>query len=360
MRRPPHAFFEGAASQRIWWIVATLLFCVAWISIFAWPGMLATATLAVSTSVAAEILVRFAMKRDQRFDGSAVVTGLIIALSLPLHAPPHITIISALFGVIVAKQLYGGLGRNFLNPAMAGRLFVELCWPFALATPLLPDAASTATPIGIVREALRNPSAASIGPFEAFRSSGLLQASSSIDHGFTDWINANVFSNLGIRIPDGYFDLFMGSFGGVPAILVLALSIVLLAKRIVSWRIAVSTIISYVLCSWVLGGLPYGQGLFAGDMLFDIAAGPMLFVAFFVATDPCTSPSLNSLKALYGAITGCLLYVLSPPSSGLYGAALAVLLGNCSALILDWLATERGKKRMYRIRESMRTEGMLK
>jgi electron transport complex protein RnfD len=155
----------------------------------------------------------------------------------------------------------------------------------------------------------------------------------------TDTLNGLVFSHLGASLPSGYIDLLfgnrLGAIGELSGILILAASIILLARRMIRWELPTSIVGSFALFVWIFGGLPFGEGFFTGDVLFSLLTGSFLLVAFFMATDPVTSPSSRWGMIVYGTGVGALTFLIRIFGSAPEGSAFAVLIMNCVAPLLE-------------------------
>jgi len=334
--RPPqyHAF---ASTARIMWAVTLCLLPAAAWGVYVF-GLRALAVLAVSVfsaMLAEAVGARLLGQRTLR-DGSAVLAGLLIGMSMPPTVPYFIPAAASGFAMLVVKWSFGGLGSNWMNPALAGRVFVFFSWTGHMSTWMVPrtlagapDAVTTATPLGLLKAAERV-GAASGSPMAMLRDAGY--PVSAFDAGATGWLNTRVLGVFGINMPDGYIDLFVGNVGGsigeVSALLLLIGTIVLFARRIVTWQIPTAYFVSFALFTRVFGGLSGGQGLWSGDVLFSVLTGGFVLAVFFMATDTVTSPLTGTGMLLYGAGAGFLTFLLRTYGQFPESAALAIILMN--------------------------------
>ena len=253
-------------------------------------GMDALITLLVSmaTAVLSEFLWQKINKQTVRVgDGSALLTGLILGLIVSPTVPWWAVMIGSAFAILIVKQLFGGIGDNFLNPAMAARAVLLASWPAYLTKHVLPscwsgaDAVTSATPL-----------------------SGAMEAS--------------------------YLDLFLGK--GIPgaigetckAAILLGLVFLLLTKTI-TWRIPVVTMASACAFSWIFGTDPLETAL----------SGGILFAAVFMATDYATSPMSSRAQLAYAAGIGLITVVIRNYGSYPEGVTYAVLFMNILTPLLD-------------------------
>ena len=299
---------------------------------------------AIASALATELATAALRRRFTLDDGSAFLTGLLVGLSMPPGAPWYVPAAAAGFGIAVVKQGFGGLGRNWMNPALAGRAFAALSWPAAMAawqpTRFLPaDALSTATPLAAVSSA----GGSAGGPFAALAAPG--HPFSSADDAVISWLNTHLLSRIGVHAPSGLLDLLaglrMGSIGEASVLLLAAGAAVLLWRRIIRWEIPASLFGAFALLSLALGGIPDGNGLFRGGAVFHLLSGGIVLAGFYMATDPVTSPMTRWGRVAFGALVGAFAFLLRFHGSAAEGIGLAVLLGNCLAPLLDRLTRPR-------------------
>ncbi len=258
--------------------------------------------ISMASCVLFEYLYNLLAKKKQTIhDCSALVTGLLLAFNLPVTAPLWLPPIGALFAIMVVKMLFGGLGKNVFNPAIAGRIFLFLSFsPFMSGNWVMPfDGISSATPL----EYLKN-------------SSGEL-----------------------VTITDKFSiaDCFLGNVGGclgeTGAALILLGGLFLIYKRIITWHIPVSFIGTVALITLLF---PRYHDISAVQyMLYHICNGGLFLGAFFMATDYSTSPITPLGRIIYGI--GCGLITVFIRYFGGYpeGVSFAILLMNCFASFID-------------------------
>ncbi len=251
--------------------------------IFGLRSLLLTAV-TVGSCVIFEFLCRKLMKRENTVgDLSAVVTGLILALNLPVTLPLWMAVIGSFVAIVVVKQLFGGLGQNFANPAITARIVLMVSFAGAMTNWAVPfwykdgaDAVTGATPLAL-------------GDGDALPS---------------------------------YLDLFLGNVGGclgeTCALALLAGGLYLAARRIISLAAPVSFIGSLALLSWIAGE----------DPLYQILAGGVFLGAFFMATDYATTPISTKGKVLFGLGCGIITFVIRKSGSFPEGVSFSILLMN--------------------------------
>jgi electron transport complex protein RnfD len=256
-------------------------------------------------------------------DGSALLTGILLAYNLPTDVPLWLPATGAFFGVLVGKQLFGGLGYNPMNPALIGRAFLMASWPtYMTVFRVLPkngtlsgiDNVTSATPLNVfsqAREILTHSASYSTEQF--------VQAQETI-------------SQLYHAHPDLFFGRIGGCLGETSAFLLLIGAVFLMYKRIIGWKIPFSYVITVALMTWMFGGV---EGLFTGNPLFHILSGGVILGAFYMATDMVTSPVTFKGRLIFG--TGCGLITVVIRLWGGYpeGVSYAILLMNLTTPLID-------------------------
>ena len=252
-------------------------------------GVNALVVLAVSmvTAVAAEYLFQVIARRPVRVgDLSALVTGLILGLNLPPTAPWWMAMVGSAFAIIIVKELFGGIGSNFMNPALTARAVLLASWPVFMTTFVNPtywaegvDAVTTATPLAT----------GGVAPLDLL---------------------------LG-RIP--------GSIGEVSKIMILVGLAYLLITRTISWRIPVIMVATTGLLSWAFGS----------DPLAAVLSGGLLFGAVFMATDYTTSPMTAKGQAVYAVGCGLIVAVIRAFGNYPEGVTYGILVMNVATPLID-------------------------
>ncbi len=337
-------FHDEASTTRIMWSVTfCLLPAAAWgvyaFGVYSLWVMLFAAAAAVGT----ELVIARAMGRDTLHDGSAVLTGLLIGMNMPPEVPLAIPVIASVFAIAVVKWTFGGLGTNWMNPALAGRVFVFFSWTGEMTSWTYPrtlgpvDGTSAATLLGNVKSGVVE-SGGSIGnPVRYLSDVGFPR--SAMDARLTDWLNDGILGDLGIRLPEGYVDPFLGNIPGcigeVSALLLMLGAVYLFAKKIITWEIPTAFFGVFALFTWVFGGRVYGTGFFTGDVLFQVLAGGFVLGVFYMATDMVTSPMTSKGMLIYGAGIGFLTFLIRFYGSFPEGVSLAIILMNIFTPIIN-------------------------
>ena len=244
---------------------------------------------------------RILKKPSSLGDFSAVVTGLLLALNLPVTMPFWMAIIGSLFAIVVVKQFFGGIGQNFMNPALAARAFLLTSWAGQMTTWVKPfspvnlfnnvDVMTSATPLGALKEG------------------GELA---------------------------GYMDLFLGNVGGcvgeVSTVALIIGAIYLLFKKVIDLKIPLSYILTVAVITFVFGG---DKGLFTGDALYHILSGGLILGAFFMATDYVTTPCTKKGQIVFGIGCGVMTSVIRLWGGYPEGVSYSILLMNVLTPLID-------------------------
>ena len=263
--------------------------------------VLVTVAASVASAVFFEWAYRRLLKKSNTIDDlSAVITGLLLALTLPPTAPWWLPVIGTLFAIVVVKQLYGGIGKNFLNPALAGRAFLLASYALLMGNFSVPkglsgvvDGVTMATPLSYLYG--ENPLPAFFTPQAMF---------------------------LG-TMP--------GTIGEISALAILLGFAWLLIRKVISWRIPVSFVGTVALLT-----LAFGRGgEHVNFMLYNVLSGGLLFGAVFMATDYATSPVTLNGQLLYGAGCGALTVLIRYFGGFPEGVTYAILIMNLCTWAID-------------------------
>jgi electron transport complex protein RnfD len=314
-------FHGGLSTTMVMWHVSlALLPAAAWgVYIFGLRALLVMVVSITASALMEFFLSRLDGRENTLYDGSAVLTGLLIGMNMPAAVPLFIPVIASLFAIFVVKWTFGGLGANWMNPALAGRVFVFMSWTNGMTRWTLPgtmgvDAVSGPTPLGSLKTGLLNGAEGITGPLQLLASEG---------------------------VPVTYNDLFMGNIPGcigeVSALLLLLGAIYLLIRKIITWQIPLSFTISFAFFIWIFGGSRYGLGLFQGDVLFHLLSGGFMLGALFMATDMATSPITNRGKLIYGIGCGFMTFLIRFYGSFPEGVSLAIIFMNIFVPLIDRL-----------------------
>jgi len=258
---------------------------------------------------------------------------------MPPGIPLFIPLLASVFAIVVVKESFGGLGRNWMNPAAAGRIFALFSWTAAMGRWTAPlSAAGTAPPPLVFLGSLLAEKGAPRGdPLDILNSHGY--PFSALDSSVITWLNAHLLGPLGLSARRGWFDLLLGNTSGPigegAVLLLLAGAGYLLARRFIRWEIPVVFLAAFSLLVWTFGGLAAGGGAFAGNVGFHLLTGGTVLAAFYMATDPVTSPLTRRARLVYAAGMGGLAFLLRAFSALPETMSLAIILANCTVPLLD-------------------------
>ncbi|NLT58585.1 MAG: RnfABCDGE type electron transport complex subunit D [Clostridiales bacterium] len=286
-------------------------------------GMRALAVVAVSIAsclLFEELYRRLTGRTSTLFDLSAAVTGMLLAFNLPVNIPLWMPVIGAFFAMVIVKNLFGGLGQNFLNPALAARVFLANSWssdmvawsrpllnPFAwssqldalaAATPRSLDAMSTATPLSLLKGGEPLPEAAK---------------------------SAQQLWNMVIGVKPG-------CLGETCGILLMLGGLYLIARGVITWHIPVGYLGTVCLLSLLF---PATGATPALSLFYNLFGGGLLLGAFFMATDYVTSPLPSSGRLFYGVCCGLLTVFIRRFGTSAEGVSFAILIMNMGVWFID-------------------------
>ncbi|MEF1291798.1 RnfABCDGE type electron transport complex subunit D, partial [Vibrio sp. M260118] len=264
-----------------------------------------------ATAIVVEALCLKVMARNAlaAFDGSALLTALLLAMSLPPNTPLWVGVVGSAFAIIVGKQIYGGLGQNLFNPAMLARVMLLVCFPVEMTI------WSDPTPIDFSDNLVRVP--------EAWVNFDGTTAATSL--------SAEI--NHSVSLSAQFFGQEAGSLGETSALLILLGGGYLLYKRIINWAIPTSLLAGIAVPAVIAYGLSPNEFLPPQAHLFG---GATMLAAFYIATDLVTSPTSVRGQLLYGASCGLLIWLIRSFGSYPEGVAFAVLIMNATVPLIDY------------------------
>ncbi|MFO7370591.1 MAG: RnfABCDGE type electron transport complex subunit D [Bacteroidales bacterium] len=275
-------------------------------------GALIITTISIVTCMLTEMIIqKYLLQTEIRIrDGSAIVTGLLLAFNLPSNLPWWMIVLGSVFAIGIGKMTYGGLGNNPFNPALAGRVFLLISFPVQMTSWPLPiasrmhyiDAATGATPLGYFKEAVRNGETVS-----------------------------DVMGNL----PD-HMQLFMGQMGGslgeISALALIIGFLWMLYKKIITWHIPVVVVGTVYIFTGLLCLIDPSKN---ATPLFHILTGGVLLGAIYMATDLVTSPMTKTGMVIYAAGIGIITVVIRVFGSYPEGVSFAILIMNAFVPLIN-------------------------
>jgi electron transport complex protein RnfD len=295
---------------------------------------LIVALAAVISAAAVEMLIFLKTKKFTLGDGSAVASALIFSLLLPNHIHPAVAALGAAFAIAVIKCSFGGLGTNWVNPALGGWFFIRFSWP------VLFDNALKGSPLTILSESIRRGFSDPQGsPMGILKISGV--AASTLDKSLTTVLNNTIFSITHTELSAGYLDFFVLLREGIIAdrgfAAFLLGSIIITASQVNrSWIPGVFLGV-YALFVRIFGALPLGGALGEGDLLFGLLTGGTLTAAFLLIADPVTGPKSNIGAFVVAVLAGFLTFLFKFQGNEPYGAFFAVFLLNALTPLIRYM-----------------------
>ncbi len=243
----------------------------------------------VASAVAFEFGIQKLLKRETRIgDLSAVVTGILLAFNLPAQAPWWVAVFGAGFAIIIVKELFGGIGSNFMNPALAARAALVASWPAIMSTYINPDGMSSATPLAILKSG-----------------AGSLPS-----------IQRMLIGDIG------------GSIGETSAILLLIGAAYLIVRKVIDWKIPAIYIVTTVVMLLLLG-------VDAGNLVYHILGGGLILGAFFMATDYSSTPVTPIGRIIFAFGCGLLTALIRVKGGMPEGVSYSILIMNVASPVIE-------------------------
>lgn len=291
----PH-LHSGVTVRQAMWLVVLALAPAALFAVFHFGWyVVAILVTGVLAAVLGEVAILHFQKKPLTVvqDGSAALTGLLLALNVPAGAPLWMVAIGSVLAIAIGKHVFGGLGYNPFNPALVGRAILVSSWPARMTAWVGPDLVSSATPLALLRAGEALPA-------------------------YSDML-------LGFKA---------GSIGEVAVLLLLVGGVFLIYKKIIDWKIPFFYIATVAFLTWVLPAR--GQvGYFSGDPLFHVLSGGLMLGAFFMATDWVTTPVTKLGRVIMGLGAGIITAVIRLYGGLPEGVTYAILIMNGLTPLID-------------------------
>ena len=299
----------------MWNVVVALLPAVIIAIYFFGPRAAFVMALAVASALAAELACLRLRKKPMAhaLDGSAAVTGLLLAMLLPASAPWYCPVVGSAFAVAIAKHCFGGLGHNVWNPALAGRIFLQFSYPVKISLSKWP------TPRLL------------FGGIETYGTDGLTQASPLFKEAASSYDPLSLFLGNGVS----------GCIGETCKLALLIGGLYLIARRYVDWRVPLVYIATVFALSAVLpvsepadpsaAPLPW----WINNPLYHVLSGGLFLGAFFMATDMVTSPVTRAGRMIFAAGCGVLVVLIRLYGGYPEGVAFSIVIMNTTTPLID-------------------------
>ena len=311
----PHVHCGDTIERNMRWVIVALMpALIASFMVFGLGSLIVTATSVVSCLFFEWFITRVFLKKPSTLaDGSAIITGILLAFNLPSNLPIYMIVVGALVAIGIGKMAFGGLGNNPFNPALVGRVFLLISFPAKMTSWPVPhqltayaDAVTGATPMNLIGQ-IAGGNTAAMDQLPALK------------------------------------DLFMGTIGGcigeVSALALLIGLVILLWRRVITWHIPVTILATVAVLTgimWMINPVLYV------NPLYHLCSGGLMLGAIFMATDYVTSPMTPKGMVWYGIGIGFLTVVIRYFGSYPEGMSFAILLMNAvTPLINNWCKPKR-------------------
>ena len=305
----PHVHSGDSVNKIMYSVILALVPALIWSVMMFGIDAVRVTLIAVAACVAFEYLIqKFILKTaPQITDGSAALTGLLLAFNVPSSVPSWMLIVGALVSIGIAKMPFGGLGNNPFNPALVGRVFMLISFPVQMTSwPALSasgvDAVTTATPLAILKEGVKNGQPV-----------------------------VEILKSLPTNM-DLFLGNLSGSLGEISAAALLLGGIFMLARKIITWHIPVSVLASAAIFSgifWLIDPTKFA------DPLFHLMTGGLILGAVYMATDMVTSPMNAKAQLIFGAGIGVLTIIIRLWGAYPEGVSFAILIMNATVPLLN-------------------------
>ncbi len=297
----PHIRDRETVSRIMWWVVISLIPAGLMAAYVFGPRAVMLMLVSVVSAVLTELVIELLSGRKITIaDGSAVITGLLLAYNVPVGLPYWMMALGAVFAIAIGKMVFGGLGRNIFNPALIGRAFLMASFPAYMTR------------------------------FQIYAQGRLVSQPTPL----------TVIKEGGVNAVS-YKSLFLGNYAGcIGETSVLALLIgagILLWRGYISLRIPLAYILTVAVMTWVFGG----DGLFGGDWLFHILSGGLMLGAWFMATDMVTSPITKKGQIAFGIGCGLITSIIRLWGGYPEGVSYSILMMNALVPYFDNLFRPR-------------------
>ena len=309
----PHVHANNSVKKIMYLVILALIpELIVSLVYFGLGALIVTLTAILSAVFFEWFIQKFMMKTKPTIsDGSAIITGLLLAFNVPSNLPLWIVIIGSLVAIGIGKMTFGGLGNNIFNPALVGRVFLLISFPVQMTSWPTPggqnitaytDAVTGATPLGIIKEGVKN---------------------------------GESLSQLMNKIPD-YWNMLLGHMGGslgeISAIALLLGGAFLIWKKIINWQIPTAILTTVIIFTGILHMADPEK---YADPLFHLLTGGLMLGSLFMATDMVTSPMTPKGMVYYGIGIGFLVVVIRVWGAYPEGMSFAILIMNAFVPLIN-------------------------
>lgn len=305
----PHIHSGDSIKQNMYTVVIALIPSILVSVCIFGVGAVMTLLISVCSCVLCEYTINKILKSDITiYDGSAILTGLLLGMNLPSNISPWIVVVGSVIAIGVAKMSFGGLGSNVFNPALVGRVFLLIAYPAQMATWPKPqeymsylDAQTGATPLGIMKSVLRSTPGISL-----------------------DRLPTNMDLFLGINIS--------GSLGEISVIAIILGFVYMLWKEVITWHITIVMIFTVFIFGQLMH---FVNASMYPDGLFHILSGGVMLGAVFMATDYVSSPMTKKGQIIYAMAIGIITILIRLFGAYPEGVSFAILIMNAFTPLIN-------------------------
>lgn len=303
----PHIHQGDSVKKIMYSVVFALLPALGWsFFVFGIPALLVTLVSVVMCLLSEYVIQKYLLKEKPSItDGSALITGILLAMNVPSSLPLWMIALGALFSIGIAKMTFGGLGNNPFNPALVGRVFLLISFPVQMTTwPIAGavDGTTGATPLSLIKEGLKT---------------------------------GKPIAELTSQLPS-YSDLFLGNMGGslgeVSALLLLIGLAFMLVRKVITWHIPVAVIGSMFIFTGILNLINPAEYI---NPMYHLLTGGALLGAIFMATDMVTSPVTKTGQLIFGAGIGIITVLIRVWGAYPEGMSFAILIMNAFTPLIN-------------------------
>lgn len=273
------------------------------------------ALILILTCIAACVLTEYIYQKGMKLpvtvsDGSALVTGLLLAMNLPSTLPIWMAILGSVFAILIVKQLFGGLGQNFMNPALGARCFLMISFAGKMTSFVTPDGVTGPTPLAIIKNGDKALDVATV----------LANGEVGLD---------------GSQITTSIFDMFTGTIAGTigetSVIAILIGAAYLFIRKVIVPTIPLVYIGTFAVFVLIFGGHGFDMNYLAAEL----CGGGLMLGAFFMATDYVTSPITPMGKVVFGILLGCLTGIFRLFGGSAEGVSYAIIICNLLVPLIE-------------------------
>lgn len=298
----PHVRAKTSTQNVMLWVIIAMLPTACFgIYNFGFRALLLIVATVLSCVASETVYNLIAKKKNTIGDLSAVVTGMILALNMPVTLPVWMAVLGGVFAIVVVKMLFGGLGQNFMNPALAGRCFLLIAFTSEMSN-FVTDTYTAATPLAELKS-----------------TNGII----------APWNN--------YQLTDMFMGYTPGTIGETSAVCLLIGGAILVLTRVISLRIPVAYLGSFAVLMFLFGQRAFDTTY----VLAQLVAGGIMFGAWFMATDYATSPITKNGQILFGICCGVLTFLFRTIGGTPEGVSYAIILSNLLVPLIEKITVPR-------------------